>query len=613
MLHNASPHHVPHPSSSRPQTADSDNLTDQDLNASPRKDSHHLDVLKDELPEQEVKGLDGLLDRLGAGKWTMYCSVVVAIWYGFLSFQAMAGAFMAPHVNHTCMATSGVHPLSPDLPHDLGLPSSTSGALTVNEFPAANITGLVHEAIDVVAVDTCSYYVNTSAGVMEESCTQWNFDNSTFTTTVTSEMELVCGKSVLAPLYQSVYMFGSVIGSPVGGHLSDKYGRGWLFKMAVVIYALIATGLSWAPNISSVLTARFFLGAMHMISLQAGFVLVMESCSSHLRPVLGIMVALPWALGIALYGVFGYFVREWRNLQLLISLPGILIFPAIWFLDESPRWLIVKGYHDQARTVLARAARWKGESLPSALVLEKIMSDLYVQSEEEDEAASRWSVKHRLQQWLLKNVFIIVRTRHLRTMTLTLCLDFFTVSLVYYGLALGAVNLSVNPYFYMLLSGMMEIPPYLLMGPLLARLGRKAPAIVSFLITGLVLLGLPFIPPDMIWVKMTLALTGKFFITAVFEELFLYSSEIFPTEVRNQGLGLGLLASRLGSIVSPFINDVLAPVVPWSTYVVFASLSLGASAATCLLPETKGSKMPDLVSSMENQTTVSVPSDKPAC
>lgn len=90
-------------------------------------------------------------------------------------------------------------------------------------------------------------------------------------------------------------------------------------------------------------------------------------------------------------------------------------------------------------------------------------------------------------------MFHLSRTPKLRTHTLVLCLNFFTASGVYFSLSLGAVNLSADPYIYMAVSGLVEIPSYTLMGPLVACVGRKGPAIGSFLFTGVALLILPFI------------------------------------------------------------------------------------------------------------------------
>lgn len=45
-------------------------------------------------------------------------------------------------------------------------------------------------------------------------------------------------------------------------------------------------------------------------------------------------------------------------------------------MDESPRWLIVRGFHDQAMQVLRKAARWNRISLPPEDDLRALMNDI---------------------------------------------------------------------------------------------------------------------------------------------------------------------------------------------------------------------------------------------
>ena len=56
---------------------------------------------------------------------------------------------------------------------------------------------------------------------------------------------------------------------------------------------------------------------------------------------------------------------------------------------------------------------------------------------------------------------------------------------------------------------------------------------------------------------MTLAMTGKLTISIAYMIIYIYILELFPTEVRIQGLGSSMFASRIGSIVSPYITDNL--------------------------------------------------------
>ena len=59
------------------------------------------------------------------------------------------------------------------------------------------------------------------------------------------------------------------------------------------------------------------------------------------------------------------------------------------------------------------------------------------------------------------------------------------------------------------------------------------------------------------WVVMGLSLIGRMCISAAYQVLYLYSAELLPTEVRLQGLGSATVASRLGSMISPFVTELL--------------------------------------------------------
>ena len=56
---------------------------------------------------------------------------------------------------------------------------------------------------------------------------------------------------------------------------------------------------------------------------------------------------------------------------------------------------------------------------------------------------------------------------------------------------------------------------------------------------------------------MGLSLTGRFAIATSFGIMFTYTSELFPTKYRSIALGEASGTGRLGSVVSPYINDLL--------------------------------------------------------
>lgn len=55
------------------------------------------------------------------------------------------------------------------------------------------------------------------------------------------------------------------------------------------------------------------------------------------------------------------------------------------FMDESPRWLIVRGRPEQARRVLEKAARWNKRTLPPKDKLDNLFSRIYNEEVREEE------------------------------------------------------------------------------------------------------------------------------------------------------------------------------------------------------------------------------------
>ena len=58
----------------------------------------------------------------------------------------------------------------------------------------------------------------------------------------------------------------------------------------------------------------------------------------------------------------------------------------------------------------------------------------------------------------------------------------------------------------------------------------------------------------MVGTIMLLSLIGKFAVSTAFALLYVYTSELFPTEARNKGMGLASVAARFGGILAPFVS-----------------------------------------------------------
>ncbi|XP_042203218.1 organic cation transporter-like protein [Homarus americanus] len=284
--------------------------------------------------------LDRLMTSIGTGSWNIFHFATLSYWFCMTSFHTLGGPFLAPKVNSTCL------PLHRHLQQNITL------------------------------VESCSYLVADHLGEEEEyPCTQWSFDDETFSSTVTSDFSLVCGREYLRATYQSIYMLGIFVAAPLNGVLADRYGRLPMIRVSTVLYTILAVGSCWLPSLWTLLMARFLLGLMHPTSLQTGYILAMEMAEPKLRTTLGVGLFVTWSLGTVIWGGAAYIVRDWRWLQLSVSLPCILFLPSLWILNESPRWLAVRGRHNRALKVLKKAAHWNQVTLPPDEEILEILKD----------------------------------------------------------------------------------------------------------------------------------------------------------------------------------------------------------------------------------------------
>ncbi|XP_042886771.1 organic cation transporter protein-like [Penaeus japonicus] len=515
---------------------------------------------------------DDLLEQLGTGKWNLVIVISVGYWVFQIPCHSMGAAFLTPDLNHSCR-------LPPEALVDIQASNETRSQCTYN----------------ITSVDKNE----------EHLCTHWDFDNTTYTNTITSEFELVCEYSFLRPLFKSIYFLGAFLGSLVNGWLTDRYGRKRMLFLATVVFAIFGNILCWLPNIHAILVVRFFMGVMHPTSIFAGYSLSMETCEPRHRSIVGILIFLPWSLCIIALGGYGYALRDWRWFAFAVSLPMLLFLPALWFIDESPRWLIVRGRHEDALRVLQRASRWNRTKLLPKKELLAFMEDIEAEARGErvngrPEAQGLLGFLRRV----VKEVTALVSTRKMRDITLSLYANYLVLGMVYFGLSLGGDKFGVDPFVYMALSGIMEIPGSTLTIPLVEKLGRRPSSVASFFVTAGALLVLGVTPSGIDWLVTTMAMVGKLAISAAFQIVFLHATELFPTEVRVRGLGTCIMMVHIGSMTAPFLVEGLGSIGSWLPLVVFGGASLLAGIVNLRLPETRGEPLQDTVAGLEASSNV---------
>ncbi|KAL6255646.1 hypothetical protein P5V15_012893 [Pogonomyrmex californicus] len=192
------------------------------------------------------------------------------------------------------------------------------------------------------------------------------------------------------------------------------------------------------------------------------------------------------------------------------------------------------------------------------------------------------------------SLFDLFRYPNLKRKSILLFFNWLVNSGTYYGLSWHASNLGGNDYVNFVISGIVEVPAYTFLIFTLNRWGRKIIFCGYMMLSGLALLGTLFVPANMPWLIVCLAMIGKLAITSSYGAIYVFTAEQFPTVIRNVGLGASSTFARIGGVIAPYVNHLSEIWTPLPL-VIFGSCALIGGLMSLLLPETLNKKLPESI------------------
>ncbi|XP_058717529.1 solute carrier family 22 member 6-A-like [Poecile atricapillus] len=445
-----------------------------------------------------------------------------------------------------------------------------------------------------VTLGSCQRYVasphtNVTGGPRAtEPCRDgWDYDRSIYVSTIVTEWDLVCGYRQLRQMAQSIYMAGVLVGALVLGGLSDRFGRKAMLMWSYLQLGVMGTCTAFAPNYASYCVFRF-AGGMALSGFGLSIAcLVVEWIPTPYRAITVAITGFAYTLGQIILAGVAYAVPHWRWLQLSVSLPFFVFLLYSWWLAESARWLVLSGKADRAVKVLQRVATFNNRKEEG----EKITVEMLKSNMKEELAALKSSY----------TVSDLVRTPVIRHIFFCLSIVWFSISFSYYGLAMDLQNFGVSIYLIQVIFGAVDFPAKVVVTVSLSYVGRRLSLVVALFLAGLVIVANIFVPTELQTVRTALAVIGKGCLSASFNCVFLYTTELYPTPIRQTGLGFGSTMARVGGIVAPLVKmmDEYYPFLPPAVYGVAPVV---AAVAAAFLPETLNTPLPDTIEEVENRT-----------
>lgn len=153
--------------------------------------------------------------------------------------------------------------------------------------------------------------------------------------------------------FGSLMTLGAIIGGPFGGWCIEKFGRRTTMKLTSLPFCLGWICIFSAHGPQGLFVGRFLCGFASGLITVCVPVYIAEISTSSLRGTLGAGVQLFITIGIlAAYSAgLGF---TWSDMAIIGIVPSVLTFLLLFFVPETPRWLLMNGKKAEAVAALRK-------------------------------------------------------------------------------------------------------------------------------------------------------------------------------------------------------------------------------------------------------------------
>ncbi|WCJ32848.1 tonoplast monosaccharide transporter2 [Euphorbia peplus] len=180
----------------------------------------------------------------------------------------------------------------------------------------------------------------------------------------------------LEGLIAAMALIAATIITTFSGPVSDILGRRPMLIVSSFMYLISGVVMFWSPNVYVLLLGRIFNGFGIGLALTLVPIYISETAPPEIRGLLNTFPQFMGSGGMFLsYGmVFAMSLTDlpnWRLMLGVLAIPSLgYIFLTIFYLPESPRWLVSKGRMDEAKKTLQKLRGRDDVSGEMALLLE---------------------------------------------------------------------------------------------------------------------------------------------------------------------------------------------------------------------------------------------------
>ena len=165
----------------------------------------------------------------------------------------------------------------------------------------------------------------------------------------------------------SILSIGLVLGCLVGGYINQRIGARRIFLYSAPLACLTWVLIAVSPSTMVVLVSRFLSGVLFGVYQATCKVYNAEIAHPDMRGSLGTIISNMYALGSLYTYILGSLIQSWRIIAWLQIIPCFLLGVSVFFVPDSPYWLVERGREEDARISL-KILRGSGYNVEPELV-----------------------------------------------------------------------------------------------------------------------------------------------------------------------------------------------------------------------------------------------------
>ncbi len=343
--------------------------------------------------------------------------------------------------------------------------------------------------------------------------------------------------------FLSLTFVGMTIGALVTGFVGDKFGRRFTYQINLLIFGLASLAAAFAQDMNQLIICRFVQGLGLGAEIVVGYSTMTEFVPPKTRGRWLSMMAFLVVAGFPATSLLGYLIIPnfgWRPMFVIAGLGSLIVWYLRKNLPESPRWLEAQGRTEEAEALMQAIEKEAsgGRPLPAATrpapVAQAAVTDLF---------------KPPLLQRFVVGAWVLI--------TINTLIFGFVIFLPRFFLGQGLTITNSLAYTLVLSAGSLvgcAIGAYTS-----DAIGRRWSIIGASIVT--IVAGYGYARFDAASDPAIVLGTGFVLVVAIYVQTAIlygvYTTELFPTEIRLSANGICNMFGRGATVVSPFIIPAL--------------------------------------------------------